>query len=379
MIKLTKSGLSFVGLSLLLYFSSMQSSSGLLFLIFGIIVGCYVVNFWGAHRSINKIKIPHFNSIKAVEGAKITLSIEISNESSHIVGLIDVLTPFGTMFKIGALPANSRFHISPELIFKTRGVYKISELRLRSIFPFGFIRCSKRIHQCGEFIVFPAVYPAFSLKAAAFEPMIGGCYQGKHKSVFGNEFAGIRPLESGDPVKFIHWKSSSKGQGIMVREFNEELSGRVSLVIDCSPSKPNDNGEKMLDRAVRAAGSLIFSTLDTGHYVELIDLNSLNVLHVSPFSDADIVLETLARVEEREGCLNYEALEKAVSFLSKRSSICFMLTNVNEAMIKIISILLAENRIFSICLPAGFARDTKLPPGFPVYYYDEKAITEARN
>ena len=44
MFKLTKSGWCFVGLTIFLYLASMRSLSGLLFLIIGIIVGCYVLN-----------------------------------------------------------------------------------------------------------------------------------------------------------------------------------------------------------------------------------------------------------------------------------------------------------------------------------------------
>ena len=52
-------------------------------------------------------------------------------------------------------------------------------------------------------------------------------------------------------MRQVHWKSTARRGEIMVKTFEEELGGRVSLVLCCEPAEL-----PIIDNAVRAAGSL---------------------------------------------------------------------------------------------------------------------------
>jgi len=350
-IKLTKLGYSFLGLIILFYFFSLISQIGLLYFIIGIVLGCYVINFIGALRSINRLEVNLPELIKTVESNRIITPITLNNRSLFQIGLITISSEFGSLVKIKSLPGGKKVHISPDIIFDVRGVYKLSHLKISSIFPFGFIMVSKTLSLKGEIVVYPAVYNCPAPAAAGVGPVVGGKFSGLHKSVYGNDFAGVRPFQFGDPVKYIHWKSSSKGQGFMVKQFNEELSGHVSFIIDNSAFRVSDK-EITLDCAIRAAGSMIFSSLDIGHHTELIDLSDLNVLHIPPFSDGDIVLETLAGIRHDDRVLNKKNIDIALSHLSSKAAVCFILTKLNNDVLQSIAKLVAENRTVSVYLPS---------------------------
>jgi len=66
-IQLTKPGYCFLGLMLLFYFFSLVSQMGLLYFIIGIVLGCYVINFLGAYRTIRKLEVILPELIKTVE------------------------------------------------------------------------------------------------------------------------------------------------------------------------------------------------------------------------------------------------------------------------------------------------------------------------
>jgi uncharacterized protein (DUF58 family) len=365
-------GMLLGGLLSLLYFVSLQSQAGLLFLLLGVVFGCYVINFFGARQSVSSADLSRLTTIKTVENRKTAVPVEIRNKSPKPIGMISVMSEFGQLFRIAQILPKSTVHLSPELTLPIRGVYKLSGFKLTSTFPFGLVKSSHNINQDGDIIVCPAIYPAPCPKAAGFEPMVGGAYTGNHKSSTGNDFAGVRPYQPHDSVKSIHWKSSSKGQGVMVKEFNEELSGRISFVLDCDKGI-RYNGEVELDRAVRAAGSMIFSALDHDHHVELIDLNQLTLMHNPAFMDGDFVLEALAKLQDKKYCLTYGNLKKAYEQISKKGAICLVLTVVNDDLLEFINFLLQEKRVVSVCLPEHI-QDVEFPIGVTLFHYGKNKI-----
>ena len=370
MFKPTKSGWCFIGLMFLLYISSMQSQSGLLFFIIGIMAACFVLNFLKARKSLKCIKFQLPENIRMVEGQHSSVTMEIENTSSDTQGLIEVRSPLGLLFQVGALPENAIEHIFPEIVFPVRGVYKISELSVTSTFPFGLIEVKKKLNQSGIITVVPAVYECVSPPADGFEPMTGGLFTGKYKSQSGSEFAGVREYNSDDPIKLIHWKSSAKGRGLMVKEFNEELSGRITIVIDCTPT-PKEGNEIMLDRAVRAVGSITLAALDIGHHVDIIPLSDCRILKFPPFADGTLLLDMLAGVKEKKSCVTRKNLEAAVDLAASRSAICFVALKPHQELFLMAEQLLDDRRKVSLYLPVEEKGNLNIPEEIKVEWYEK--------
>ena len=371
MFKLTKSGWCFIGLMFLLYISSMQSQSGLLFFIIGIMAACFVLNIFKARKSLKSIKIQLPENIRMVEGQRSSVTMEIENLSSDTQGLIEVRSLLGLLFQIGALSGNAIEHIFPEIIFPVRGVYKISELSVTSTFPFGLIEVRRKLNQSGTITVVPAVYECTSPPADGFEPMTGGLFTGKYKSQSGSEFAGVREYNSDDPIRLIHWKSSAKGRGLMVKEFNEELSGRITIVIDCTPT-PKVDGETMLDRAVRAVGSITLAALDLGHHVDIIPLSECRILKFPPFADGTLLLDMLAGVNEKKNCAIRKNFDAAIDLAAGRSAICFVALKPHQELIQLAEQLLDDRRKVSLYLPTEEKETLNLPDEIKVEWYEKR-------
>ena len=371
MFKPTKSGWCFLGLMFLLYLSSMQSQSGLLFFIIGIIAACFVLNIFQAYKSLNSVEFYLPDNIRMVEGIRSAITMEVTNRSSESQGLIEVKSSYGLLFRIGALPGGASEHIFPEIIFPVRGVYPISGLIVESIFPFGLIKVSRKLDQSGVITVVPAVYDCLPPVASGFEPMTGGLFTGKYKSSSGSEFAGVREYNSDDPIRSIHWKSSAKGRGLMVKEFNEELSGRITIIIDCSTT-PKVNGETVLDRAVRAAGSITLAALDIGHHVDIIPMSQMELMKYPPFADGTQLLDMLAGVKEKDGSMNSEELRKAVELASLRSALCFIALKPARALDDILEELAGDGRKISLYVPAEEINSFHPPAGLKVSVYEKR-------
>jgi uncharacterized protein (DUF58 family) len=367
---LTKTGLIFLGLCVMLYLGALQSETGLLYFLLGILGACFLLNAAGARRSARGLELELPHSVSAYEGQRLGEGWGIRNTTAGALGMASVWGPFGRLFSVGAIEPAGHSARTPEIVLPRRGVYPFSSLRLESTYPFGLLSWSRPLEIAGEIVVFPRPYPCEPPEAAGHEPMVGGHYTGGKHSRSGLHFTGVRPLQPSDPPKLIHWKSSSKGRGLQVKELEEELSGRVALVLDAS------TGGVVLDSAARAAASLLYSALDCGHHVELVDLSRLERVLVPPFSDGAPALDALARLEPDRTSLTRERLELAVGSVSAKASIVLVLTRLVPELDAWLHAPALARRRLSVLLPAAVLGGDE-PSGVRVRRYHPQGI-EAR-
>lgn len=69
--------------------------------------------------------------------------------------------------------------------------------------------------------------------------LLGGTRPGDHVSRqkgFGLDFDQIREYQQGDDVRYIDWKSSARTGKVLVKQYHQEHSRTIMLVVDCSAS-----------------------------------------------------------------------------------------------------------------------------------------------
>ena len=181
MISVTKTGQGLTGLALLMYIASMQEMSGLLFLVLGIIVGCFIYNLICAIKHISALHIIPANIMTATEGEPLRGSWTFFNPTSHIRGFIELKSKWGPLFKVGAVLSGERIDQSPELSLNKRGVYPYKGLTMVCGFPFGLLRYQRYFNQQGKILIYPAVYHCDPPQAGGLSP----CWEGKQKGNTG--------------------------------------------------------------------------------------------------------------------------------------------------------------------------------------------------
>jgi len=331
---LTKTGKLIIFTTFILYVIGMQSSFSLIFLILGIILGMFGINFFEARVSCQSIHIAHPESINCFEGESLIHSWKISNRATCNVGHVSINGHFGILFNIERIKPKTIIYKTPILSFLRRGVFSFSDLFVESTYPFGLIKIRKRLNLSGEILVYPKPYSCQCPVIGGFEPVLDGCITGKNFSRSGDNFRGVRPLRSADPIRLVHWRSSAKGLGLMVKEFDETLSGRLGLILDSYDD--GNSEESLLDWAARATASLMLRALVEGHQVEYVSVDERKLLSVSPFSSGEVVLESLARMDAAKHLPTSQQLMETIALLPVKSSICFVLTNYNPEVIDFI-------------------------------------------
>jgi uncharacterized protein (DUF58 family) len=113
--------------------------------------------------------------------------------------------------------------------FQHRGLYKIGDIYISSVFPFNFFIRYRRLDNISDIVVFPAMKKC-SLHALFSSEKKSGGERSLDKAGFEAEVLSIRNYHYGDPQKYIHWKASARTGELKTKELSS-LSHRP-LIID---------------------------------------------------------------------------------------------------------------------------------------------------
>lgn len=129
-----------------------------------------------------------------------------------------------------------------DFYFPRRGSYSAGRLCLSSVYPFNFFIRYKAKKDSYQAIVFPQVkkcgLPGFFENLAA-----RGGDRDINKSGYDGDMVSVRNYISGDPSRYIHWKSSAKTGELKTKEFS--TSTRQPVIIDFEKVDIRDKEEKI--------------------------------------------------------------------------------------------------------------------------------------
>lgn len=122
---------------------------------------------------------------------------------------------------------------SYELLFSQRGRYSLRGLCLRSSFPLGLVEAMATIDDRREVLILPRI----GRLSAEWTHRIAAALSGegerqlRHRAGDG-EFFAVRPFQSGDSTRWMHWRTTARAGRPMVRQFERESTATVAFVLD---------------------------------------------------------------------------------------------------------------------------------------------------
>ena len=203
-----------------------------------------------------------------------------------------------------------RYTITPRL----RGVYRVGKLTAEFSDPLGLVKWKQVLADDVEIVVHPRTEVVLDrpLTRAFEEPEMRP--PNARAWPEGFSFYGMRDYVPGDDFRRVVWRAFARTEKLMVREFEQGISDRVSIVVDTdrmwhSPGRPSDTFET----AVRVAASVGSRFIHDGLSVRLeANYAPLGAIFRGPRSRLPFLDET-ARVH-----LSREPLHAAVERLVGR-------------------------------------------------------------
>jgi uncharacterized protein (DUF58 family) len=169
-----------------------------------------------------------------------------------------------------------------------RGRYHLGPMRLRSGDPFGLFPASLGIPTVVDLLVYPA---AVDLRSFPFPNgnLTAATSSNRHSPFVTSSVAGVRDYVPGDAYNRISWSSTARAGRLMVKEFDDDPTSDVWIVLDLDrqqsvhvdrpmPSADGQHGRLPVEAglvateeyAITIAASLAHRSLEQGRNVGLI-------------------------------------------------------------------------------------------------------------
>lgn len=246
--KLTREGIVYLAVILVLVLAAVNTGNNLLFLVLGCLLAGILISGVLSRAVLTGIELRLELPERLFAEQPVLATIEIRNEkeiwpslSLRVEGegkdkrAAEILVQ-PVYFPYIARRSSARQKV--QLVFPRRGVYRQDAFSIRTKFPFGLFEKGRRVDSPVEVVVYPHIEPAE--QTYEILPLISGemasFYRGR-----GHDLHSIRQYQPQDSARFVDWKISAKTGSLKVREYSREDERRLMLVLDplVGPPRPD--------------------------------------------------------------------------------------------------------------------------------------------
>lgn len=256
----TRAGMLFAAAMLMMLIGSINYMLQLGFLLTFLVISMALVAMYHTHRNLARLSVTAHRAENVFAGDLATFEITVHNPTPEARYALEfeplqptnpLLEAFGADVPVqpitnADIPASGSREVRVAVATRTRGRLPCPRLRVETRFPIG-------LWQAWAYYTPPLtsiVYPAPERDAPEL-PMVaaGDAEQETGLAVSGDEFAGVRPYQAGDPLKRVAWRLAARSDELTVKLFEGYAQGEVVLELGAvDASLP---GEQKLSRLAR--------------------------------------------------------------------------------------------------------------------------------
>jgi len=231
----TRAGMVFGAAMLVLLIGSINYALQLGFLLTFFVISIALVAMYHTHRNLTRVQLRGHAVENVFAGDVATFEIVVSNptaEPRYALGFALLSAARKRLVSVAAdVPANGTRTVRLGLPAPRRGRLACPRIRIETRFPFG-------LWQAWSYYTPPLtaiVYPKPEDDAPPLPAATHGDGDGVGLSSTGDDFAGVRPYQPGDPQKMIAWRLAARSDDLSVKLFDAQGGGDLLLDIDAQP------------------------------------------------------------------------------------------------------------------------------------------------
>jgi uncharacterized protein (DUF58 family) len=284
--RLTREGLIYIGVLVVLALAAVNTGNNLLFMILACLLAAMLVSGILSRVVLAGVELSFElpEHIFAQQPLLAPMALENQKEwlpsfSLSVVGQLDKPARGGRKGETSAaetyvlprpvyfpfLPRRTSIEQKVELLFPKRGVYRQDAFGIRTKFPFGFLEKTRRVESPIEAVVYPTVEPTEVFYELL--PLLSG-EMASFQRGRGYELHSIRDYAPNDSARFVDWKLSARTDALKVREFTREDERRLMLVVDPAVTAGKATPAQF-ERAVELAAAIAWHFYEIGAVIQL--------------------------------------------------------------------------------------------------------------
>ncbi len=213
-----------------------------IYYVFYVVGGVWLISHWWTRRSLRNLNVSRRVPAKAFAGEKIHSDIDFLNRSrlpipwlrlqENVPIDLRAIEQYSTVITVGGRSVTRRQF---ELHCHRRGYYEVGPLNLQTGDLFGFAESSWQETSSHLLTVYPKVFSLADLGLPSLLPF--GDMRSPHRLYQDpTRMAGVRPYESGDSMRNIHWRASAHEGTLLVKKFQPSMALTTTVVLDLDRS-----------------------------------------------------------------------------------------------------------------------------------------------
>jgi uncharacterized protein (DUF58 family) len=157
------------------------------------------------------------------------------------------------------VPPGQRRHLSYHGRLARRGRYRFGPLKISTRYPLGLIRRSTMIDDTKTITVCPRLGRLTPAWSSLHQQTLRGAQPfAKPHSALDAEFYGLRDWRTGDSVRSVHWRTSARRGGPVVRQSAQRREQDLLLLVDLwQPHAPRAEHLHHVELAVSFAATVV--------------------------------------------------------------------------------------------------------------------------
>ena len=254
----------------LLFTVGTSVQAGWLLVLSSILLGAAIAGLLLPLRMVRGVKVQRRAPEEAFQGELVSVELTVSNSGRGMRLGLEIQDPHlsRTRILVPPLGPGDRAVIGTTRKAARRGSQEATAASVRSAAPFGVAQARRSVAAAGRTLVYPAVIELGWVPLIDLAPTHDSAMHTAPRRGTGPEYLGIREYRTGDSMRHVHWPSTARLGQVMVREFEQEHTRRLAIVVDTWA----DAGEEdtPLDAACSVAASVAFAAFGRGHGIRLV-------------------------------------------------------------------------------------------------------------
>ena len=275
--RLRKRAVSLLLGAILLFFLATNVQTGWLYVLSALLLGAFAAGWAIPTWGLRGLEVVRDGPDRVHQGEDAVVDVTVSNRrrgTRRGVLLRDPHLEVTTLW-VGTIRAGERVTLTTLRTSARRGVHEGGGVRVASSAPLGVAERRKTVTvrapngaAGSSTLVLPRLIPLGSLPFIDPTNTTDLAIHSAPRRGQGPEYLGIREYRSGDSMRHVHWPSTARTGSVMVREFEQEQTRRLAVVVDAS----RDEGATWtpLDRVCCVAASVASAALAQGHGARLV-------------------------------------------------------------------------------------------------------------
>ncbi|HMO12997.1 MAG TPA: DUF58 domain-containing protein [Pirellulaceae bacterium] len=273
-LRITREGWSYIFILSFVVIGSILQQINLLIVLAGLMIAPLLFNWRIAMNSIFKLQFRRILPAWAHAGQRVAVEWEVLNTRTLLpawgIKCTDSIRRKGIPPRKATsvdaiiaqiLPQKSQF-ASFTCHFGQRGIYFFEGAKISSKFPLGLVNAWYYDRKPVEFFVAPRLGVLTEVWHRKLDASaVGIRSKSRRVGINNDEFFGLRPWQSGDSRRHIHWRSTAKQGELIVKQFDQQTDRDFALVLDLWQSDVSTPSDIEISELAISFTATVISTL----------------------------------------------------------------------------------------------------------------------